>query len=147
MWRDITYEFKVIMFGLEASPRVITKVLKVVVKFLRISLAILIIAYLDDFLIQAESAQTCALHTEITILVFQILGFEVNYSKSNLVPSTKIEHLGFIWNSVDMTISLPEQKVFRIVTLATAFLEANGLTANELRSFLCVLESVRPVLR
>ena len=36
MWRGITYEFKVIMFGLEASPRVFTKVLIAVVRFLNI---------------------------------------------------------------------------------------------------------------
>ena len=146
MWRGITYEFKVIMFGLEASPRVFTKVLKAVVRFLRITFAIRIVAYLDDFLIQAASAKECALHTEIVILVFQILGFEVNYSKSNLAPSTEIEHLGFIWNSVKMTISLPTLKKARIVDLATRFLGDNGLTANELRSFLGVLESVRPVV-
>ena len=145
-WREVTYEFKVIMFGLEASPRVFTKVLKAVVKLLRITFAMLIIAYLDDFLIQADSVQACKLHTEITILVFQILGFEVNYEKSNLVPSTEIEHLGFIWNSHNMTISLPDKKKCHIVDLANKFLESNGFTANDLRSFLGVLESVRPVV-
>ena len=54
MWREITYEFQVIMFGLEASPRVFTKVLKAVVRFLRITFAILMIAYLYDFLIQSK---------------------------------------------------------------------------------------------
>ena len=45
-----------------------------------------------------------------------------------------------------MTISLPEEKKCRIISLATRFLDGNGLTANELRSFLGVLESVRPVV-
>ena len=132
--------------GLEASPRVFTKVLKAVVKFLRITFAILIIAYLDDFLIHANSVHACKLHTEIAILVFQILGFEVNYTKSNLVPSKEIEHVGFIWNSNNMTISLPDEKKCRIVGLANKFLDANGFTANELRSFLGILESIRPVV-
>ena len=45
-----------------------------------------------------------------------------------------------------MTISLPTLKKARIVDLATRFLGDNGLTANELHSFLGVLESVRPVV-
>ena len=146
VWRNITYEFKCIMFGLGASPRVFTKVLKVVVKYIRMTFDILFVAYLDDFLIQAKDPETCLLHTELTILTFQSLGFDVNYSKSCMVPSTTIEHLGFIWNTLSMEISLPTKKVDKIVSLATAFLANNGCTANELRSFLGTLESIRPVV-
>ena len=146
VWRQVTYEFSVIMFGLGASPRVFTKVLKVVVKYLRLTFDILIIAYLDDFLIQAEDYETCLLHTELAILAFQALGFEVNYAKSSLIPSTTIGHLGFIWDSVDMQISLPQDKVDKIVGLASHFLDCGGCTADELRSFLGRLESVRAVV-
>ena len=147
VWRAITYEFSVIMFGLGASPRVFTKVLKVVVKYLRLTFDILIMAYLDDFLIQAEDYETCLLHTELAILTFQALGFEVNYAKSSMIPSTTIAHLGFIWNSVAMEISLPQDKVVKIVGLASDFLNRGGCTADELRSFLGRLESVRPVVQ
>ena len=146
VWRNITYEFKCIMFGLGASPRVFTKVLKVVVKYIRLTFNILIVAYLDDFLIQAKDYDTCRLHIELAILTFQSLGFDVNYSKSCMVPATTIEHLGFVWNSLTMEISLPTKKVEKIVSMATNFLANNGCTANELRSFLGTLESVRPVV-
>ena len=146
VWRNITYEFKVLMFGLGSSPRVFTKVLKAVVKFLRHAFAIMILSYLDDFLIQAPDYETCLLHTELAILVFQTLGFEVNYAKSTLVPTRQIEHLGFVWDSVAMTVSLPHVKVSKIVDLASRFLDNGGLTADELRSFLGRLESVRPVV-
>ena len=134
------------MFGLGASPRVFTKVLKVVVKYIRLTFNILIVAYLDDFLIQAKDYDTCRLHIELAILTFQSLGFDVNYSKSCMVPATTIEHLGFVWNSLTMEISLPTKKVEKIVSMATNFLANNGCTANELRSFLGTLESVRPVV-
>ena len=67
-----------IMFGFEASPHVFTKILRAVCKYLRFFVVILLTAYLDDFLIQAESAQTCTLHTEITILMFRLLGLLEN---------------------------------------------------------------------
>ena len=68
-----------IMFGFEASPHVFTKILRAVCKYLRVFfVVILLTAYLDDFLIPAESAQTCTLHTEITILMFRLLGLLEN---------------------------------------------------------------------
>ena len=145
VWRGICYEFSVIMFGLGASPRVFTKTLKVVVKYLRMTFDMLILAYLDDFLIQAPTYEECLLHTELAVLVFQCLGFEVNYSKSSMLPSQQIEHLGFLWDSVRMEISLPSNKRQKIVDQSQSFLAQGGCTADQLRSFLGRLESVRAV--
>ena len=145
VWRGICYEFSVIMFGLGASPRVFTKTLKVVVKYLRVTFDILILAYLDDFLIQAPTYEQCLLNTELAVLVFQCLGFEVNYSKSCMIPSQQIEHLGFLWDSVRMEISLPSVKRQKIVDQSQSFLAMGGCTADQLRSFLGRLESVRAV--
>ena len=145
VWRGICYEFSVIMFGLGASPRVFTKTLKAVVKYLRIIFNMLIVAYLDDFLIQAPTYEECLLHTELAVLVFQCLGFEVNFSKSSMIPSQKIEHLGFLWDSVRMEISLPISKKQKIIDQSQSFLDNGGCTADQLRSFLGRLESVRAV--
>lgn len=145
IWRGVCYEFSVIMFGLGASPRVFTKTLKVVVKYLRITFNMLILAYLDDFLIQAPTYEECLLHTELAVLVFQCLGFEVNYSKSSMIPSQKIGHLGFLWDSVRMEISLPRDKTQKIIDQSQSFLAMGGCTADQLRSFLGRLESVRAV--
>ena len=45
-----------------------------------------------------------------------------------------------------MRVSLPTDKVEKIVTFASEYLEKGGCTADELRSFLGRLESVRPVV-
>ena len=145
VWRGVCYEFSVIMFGLGASPRVFTKTLKAVVKYLRITFNLLILAYLDDFLIQAATYEECLLHTELAVLVFQCLGFEVNFSKSSMVPAQQIEHLGFLWDSVRMEISLPSDKRQKIIEQSQSFLDKGGCTADQLRSFLGRLESVRAV--
>ena len=52
-WRSITYEYLCIMFGLGPSARVFTKMMMAVIKFLRTAFGILIVAYIDDLLIQA----------------------------------------------------------------------------------------------
>ena len=82
------------MFGLGPSARIFTKLMAAVIVFLRLRLGILIVAYIDDLLIQASDKQMCRLHTEITILVLQDLGYGVNFGKSALKPSKTVKHLG-----------------------------------------------------
>ena len=84
--------------------------LKSVLNFLRLRLLILISAYLDNMLLQATSAEKAFQDIQVTILVLSCLGYEVNFKKSSLVPSTRIEHLGFIFDTNLMTIEVPEKK-------------------------------------
>ena len=98
------------MFGLGPSPHVFTKVLAVIVRFLKTRLSILIQGYIDDFLLQARGRDQCALHMRMAIIIFHVLGFEVNLAKSSLNPSKEILHLGFIWNLSTMAVKLPLAK-------------------------------------
>ena len=66
-WRGIIYEYLTVMLGLGPSARIFTKLLATVIIFLRLRFAILIVAYIDDLLIQAADEQTCRLHAKITI--------------------------------------------------------------------------------
>ena len=114
--------------------------------FLRSKFNIIISAYLDDMLLQANSAEKVYLHVQITILVLSCLGYEVNLKKSSLIPSTRIEHLGFVFDTEEMTIEIPETKMNKLVLKAQLFLSSNGLTLEELASFLGYIESLRPVV-
>ena len=104
--RGIVYEYLTVMFGLGPSARVFTKLMTAVIIFLRTEFGIIIVAYIDNLLIQAADNQTCRLHAEITILVLQDLGYGVNFEKSALIPSKTAEHLGFIWDSNKMLVLL-----------------------------------------
>ena len=146
VWRGRTYEYMTLVFGLASSPRVFTKVLTVVVLFLRTEFGICIVGYIDDFFIQAADPETCRLHTEIAILVLHICGFEVNFSKSALIPCQRAEYIGFIFDSQYMSVSLPEEKLVKLVSRCSAILSRNGCSADELRSLVGTLESVRPAV-
>ena len=145
-WRGVLYEYMVLLFGLSSSPRIFSKVVHVVIVFLRASLGILIVAYLDDLFIQAESAETCMLHTQITVLIFSILGFAISFEKSALSPSRIAEYIGFVWNTQDFTVKLPEAKLSKIISTATHFMNQGFCSARDLRSFLGFLESSRPAV-
>ena len=145
-FEGIIYCFTCLCFGLSSAPRAFTKMLKPVLNFLRLAFCILISAYLDDMLLQAESAEKVFLHVQIAILVLSCLGYEVNFIKSSLVPSTRLEHLGFIFDTVKMTIEVPEAKMEKLISNAKKFLSENGLTLGDLGSFLGFVESLRPVV-
>ena len=53
-WLDSLFEWQVLPFGLKCSPRVLTKVLKPVMAFLRVTWGILIVIYIDDILIMVH---------------------------------------------------------------------------------------------
>ena len=145
-WRDIFYEFTCIMFGLSPSARVFTKVVNAAVSFLRRSFGMLVVAYLDDFIIQASTFERCLLHTEIAILVLQSLGFGVNFEKSSLTPKQQIEHLGFLWDTTAMSVSVPPAKTDKFRTLVVNVVEDGGCSADQLRSLIGKLESLRPAV-
>ena len=107
---NILYQFTCLPQGLSSAPRIFTKVMRVVLTFLRHQ-NIRISAWIDDFLLAASSFSSCQDHAFKTLSTFEELGFVPNYEKSQLTPSQKICHLGLIWDSVDFSVSVPEDKI------------------------------------
>ena len=68
---------------------------RVALLFLRNSFGIMMVAYIDDLLIQAKDAAMCAIHSKITLLVLHCLRYGVNCLMSSLMPSHTVDHLGF----------------------------------------------------
>ena len=93
IWRNNAYQFKAMSFGLNVAPRVFTKLLQPVVAWLR-GQGIRFIIYLDDILIMASSVELVKQHKQITIRLLESLGFLINYDKSMLIPTQKIQFLG-----------------------------------------------------
>ena len=73
-WLESLFEWQVLPFGLKCSPRVLTKVLRPVVAFLRVTWGILIAIYMDDILIQGSSPNQAYLHAQAAALLFMVLG-------------------------------------------------------------------------
>ena len=120
------------MFGLGPSARVFTKVLRAAILFLRNEFGIEICGYIDDHLIQADVIGLSYQHTEIAILTFHCLGFAVNFPKSVLTPTQQLPHLGFLWDTVEETVTLPAEKVEGIVALVAGYRAREKLTADRL---------------
>ena len=145
-WLGELLEWQVIVFGLTCSPRVLTKVIKPIIAFLRLTFAILVSIYLDDMLLQSKSPELCILHMEVLCLVFMALGWSFKWSKCSLVPSQEFHHLGFDWNTRTMTISCPQKKVVKLQNLCSEAYSSTSLTVLELERIIGTMESVKPAV-
>lgn len=108
--KDDLLKFTCLPNGYCHGPRKFTKALKPPLSELRLK-DITIAAYLDDCLNMNKGKLKCWENTKIIIRTFQNLGFTVHPEpKSSFYPTQKIEFLGFVINSVSMTITLTNNK-------------------------------------
>ena len=106
----IYYQFTCLPQGLCSAPRIFTRVMRVVLAYLR-TFGVRIAAWLDDLLLAAASKSLAASHTAKALGTLRELGFVPNLSKSVLTPVQRIEHLGLVWDSVSFSVSVPDGKL------------------------------------
>ena len=135
IWKENLFEFACLPFGLASALRVFAKIMKPVVGLLR-QLGIRVIVYLDDLLIMAESPPLARTHVNLALNLFGGLGFSVNYENSVVVPTTSIEFLGFSVDSINLTLSLPRDKVKKVRKECHQLLENLTSTIQDLSRLL-----------
>lgn len=139
------YVYNVLPFGLTSSPRIFTKMLFPVISFLRTQ-GVIISAYLDDILIINKCKWQLESDIKLVLDLLKNLGFHVNLEKSSLTPSKVINHLGYEWNTRDLTIAVPEAKSEKIRNFANKILSTT-CTVKDLASFLGVAVSIETAFR
>ena len=126
-----TFVFQVMPFGLTTAPWGFSRVVKPIKSFLR-RLGVMIFSFLDDFLILASLFLLSKIHTKWTLDVLEWLGFTVNREKSSLVPLQKLEYLGIMLDLQSLSLSLPLEKVEKILSFCQEGLSSSWLTRREL---------------
>ena len=105
-------QFQCLPFGICTAPFVFTKVTKPIVQFLR-QLGIHLIIYLHDLLLAAPNTiqllQDRYLST--VLILFNALVFLINYPKSIMHPTQRLEFLGFLVDTKTMRITLSPHKI------------------------------------
>ena len=143
-WLNKFLQWIVLPFGLKCSPKVLTKVLKPAISFLRATFAILVSIYMDDLLVQATTPEDVFFKAQQVALVLMCLGWSLNWEKSCFIPSQQFKHLGFDFNTETMTISCPLDKVERLQGLCKSALQSKVASVHQLERMLGTMESVRP---
>ena len=129
-------------FGLKCSPRVLTKVLKPVVAFLRATWGILIAIYMDDILIQGSSPSQVYLHAQVAALLFMVLGWSLNWKKGDFFPNQHTTHLGFVLDSISMLVSCPPDKIAGLQSMCRDIMKAGIITMHDAGRILGTMEFV-----
>ena len=122
LWKGRLYQFTCLAQGLSCAPRVFPKLLKPVYSHLRLK-GHVSSGYLDDSFLEGDSYDTCLSNVQDTLTLLRDLGFCPNLDKSVVQPTHVLEHLGFILNSLDMSVSITDCNFRKFLDTADKILQ------------------------
>lgn len=80
-------------------------------------------------------------NVQVTCSWLESLGFILNYTKSELVPAKSSKYLGFIYNSHDMLVELPQSKRQNVKSQIGKFSKQKRCKIRDFASFIGILGS------
>ena len=128
-WWDSLYQLKVLPKGLSSARR-FTKILKPIYAHLRQE-GHIVRGFIDDSFLMSQTFDKCNDNLRMTDELFTSLGFSINYAKSATTPSQQLEHLGFLLDSANMTVSLTQKKCEKLKNKCRHILNAERNTIRE----------------
>ena len=142
-FHGVLYEFLALPQGYRDSPRIFTKILKPILSHLR-GLGFEIVMYIDDSLLLGDTEELCRLAVNRTCKLLDSLGFTIHPVKSVFKPTQTIEFLGFVLNSVTMTVTLSEYKMKKIIQACSDLLEYTKVSIQFLAEVIGQLVASQP---
>ena len=146
IWGDSYYEYTCLPNGYAQALRAFTKVLKKPFGFLR-QRGYTSVVYVDDSYLQGDTFQHCLKNITLTVYLLRSLGFTIHPEKSVLIPTQKLKFLGFIIDSLSMTISLAPKKREKIYNYCRLLLSPASHTIRQVSSTICCLVAVCPAVK
>ena len=137
----VPYQFRVLCFGLTTAPQVFTRLMAPISAILH-CYGVRMLRYLDDWLILAESRDTCIQARDRLLRLCEELGLRVNHDKSSLVPSQTMTYLGMQILSVRFIAKPTETRVANLLNIIEEFLSSPNPPAALWRHLLGHLSSL-----
>ena len=78
---------------------------------------------------------------DFTENLFKSLGFYINVNMSVTTPTQELEHLGFLLNSVNMTVTLTKRKVDNLICKCKQILSENAPTIRSVAELIGLMVS------
>ena len=104
------YQFKVLIYGCKPAVHIVTRLLMPIKSFLH-TLGIKISIFIDDGRVAAASAAETTAKMNLSLLVLQLAGWNIQWKKCVLIPSQQLAHLGFVTDTVAMRYTVAEEKI------------------------------------
>ena len=124
-------------------PHVFSQILKPVYATLR-QKGHLNVGYIDDSYLQGDTIVDCQTNVLDTCALFTRLGFIIHPLKSVLKPVQSLVFLGFVLNSINMTVRLTAEKVLRIKDKCSKLLRCTTVSVQNLAEVIGLLVSSFP---
>ena len=138
IWKIVLCQFTCLPNGLSSCPRKFTKLLKPPLTELH-KKGHISASYIDDLYLQGKTYDLCVSNVIDTFIQFDSLGFTIHPEKSVFVPSQRLVLLGFVIDSVAMTISLTPEKALKVQEACANLLDKGSMTIREVA---CVIGKI-----
>ena len=134
-WEGKVYQFRALPFGLASAPWLFTELVRPLVEWAHRK-GITMFAYLDDWLIVADSRTACQAAVQTVLSLARELGFRINVEKSELVPAQVFTFLGV---EFDLSLGLVRPTVERVQKILEAIQDLLAATHRTARYWLHAL--------
>ena len=145
VWQGRVFQYKALPFGLAPAPWVFTRVVREVCAHVRLQ-GFRLRAYLDDWLLLANSRELCSLQCSQLLSICRRLGFCLNKEKSDLIPSRQFNYLGMAFNTVSGLVSPTLERCQRLSRALDLLLPKPFASARRIASLLGSMESLSLLL-
>jgi hypothetical protein len=133
-------------FGASASPTIFHRLSQAIKRMMARRGFHKIVAFQDDFLLVGDSYHECLrAYTELGELL-QSLGFVLN-EKKLVRPTTKLVFLGIQIDTIELELSLPDEKLLSIKNCVSEILQKKRVTKRQLQSIAGKLSHAAKVVR
>jgi len=132
-WKGRFYCFNVLPFGLSVAPWIYTVVMRELTAFWRKN-GLDMIQYLDDSGWHAKSLSGWWQAAFLVVGTLQKCGFWLGIEKCILIPTMKLDLLGFVLDSAVLKVTLPDRRVEEIQQLCHKLSQFRCGSVAELRS-------------
>ena len=134
--------------GYRDSPRIFTRLMRVPMLYLREQLGVLCSHFIDDIITLSETYRAAVSATGYTGNTLSFCGFHKNIPKSVVDPTQRMDHLGFLINTISMTLHLLGHKAKKIIKMGMALLAAPGgvVSIRQVAQFVGTCIAACPVL-
>ena len=135
-----TFQFRALPFGLSSAPRIFTRMILPVGHHVHM-LAMILLQYLDDWLLKNQNRQHLTQQRDILLEVTQSLGWIPNLEKSQLEPTQRLVHIGTEYHLDTGLIYPPIPRIQKMRQKISVLLETRVTTALYWVSLLGLLNS------
>ena len=135
-----------ICFGLRNAPFLFTTVSNFIVRCMNRRGYHKIVNYLDDFIILAPDFESCQKAQSELIALLGSLGFLVSWKKCSS-PSMETRFLGININSINMQLSLPEDKMSKLHNELSFFEHRSRATKRQLQRLCGILSHCSKLIK